>query len=157
MGHSQLFICKCPPAPTRTWAAELSNPTVHGEPSPGDTPHLDAARVTLKGHTIHPEVCNLISRGKTFNATNTSNKSDSPPPPMLQDWYYGAFFMHLNTGSDSCYEAVPAEAACSARPRCGTHPSPALWGKLQVQLFCFCCAAGFGESSKFPKLSQILI
>lgn len=72
--------------------------------------------------------------------------------------------MHLNAGPDLCCDeeslsllkAASARRCCSAR--C-SHQSPhsALEGKVQVQLFCFCCAAGFEESSKFPKPSQKLI
>lgn len=75
--------------------------------------------------------------------------------------------MHFNTGSDLCSEeenlSLPNSCAAgwqhpSAWHRCGARPfhqgsHSALEGKVQVQLFCFCCAAGFEESSKFPKPS----
>lgn len=75
--------------------------------------------------------------------------------------------MHFNTGSALCSEeenlSLPNSCAAgwqhpSAWHRCGARPChqgshSALEGKVQAQLFCFCCAAGFEESSKFPKPS----
>lgn len=75
--------------------------------------------------------------------------------------------MRLNAGPDLCSDEENLSllnlAACTALPGAAAALAPhqsshsALEGKVQVQLFCFCCAAGFEESSKFPQRSRILI
>lgn len=132
---------------------------MHWEPSPRDTPRLYTTRATQTGHsTSVVRVCNLFTRGKTLRQNNK-------PESVFQaaGMVFWRFFMHLNAGPDLCSDeslcllkAASARRCCSAR--C-SHQSPhsALEGKVQVQLFCFCCAAGFEESSKFPKPSQKLI